>query len=244
MDLTVLGCSGGWPAAGRACSGYLLRHDDTALWVDAGTGSLPVLLEHTRLEALGATWISHLHTDHCGDLPAVYHAIVYGKARRDRLRLLGPPGLSDHIGRLVEGDPAEAFEVIELFDGRRDRLGAIAVESLAVSHGMPAFGLRVNADGRTFGYSGDTASCEAVTHIASATDLFLCQAFVSHPNAAEFSSVMSPTQAAVHAARGGADRLILTHLHPDTDPKTAVDAARRDFAGAVEAAEPGHRYSV
>ena len=45
MRLTVLGGCGAWPAAGQACSGYLVEHDGFRLLVDPGYATLPRLLE-------------------------------------------------------------------------------------------------------------------------------------------------------------------------------------------------------
>jgi ribonuclease BN (tRNA processing enzyme) len=52
MRLTVLGGCGGWPAAGLACSGYLVEHDGFQLLIDPGYATLPRLLE--VLDAAGA----------------------------------------------------------------------------------------------------------------------------------------------------------------------------------------------
>src|SRR5436190_1050757 len=68
MELRVLGCAGGWPAAGRACSGYLAGDGRTRVWLDAGAGTLAELVRHTALAGVDALWISHLHPDHCADL--------------------------------------------------------------------------------------------------------------------------------------------------------------------------------
>ena len=47
MELTVLGASGSYGARfGGACSGYLLRDGDTAIWMDCGNGTFPLLQEH------------------------------------------------------------------------------------------------------------------------------------------------------------------------------------------------------
>ena len=52
MELTVLGCSGSYsaPPAG-ACSGYLLRDGDTAIWMDCGNGSFTNLQRQHRIRA-------------------------------------------------------------------------------------------------------------------------------------------------------------------------------------------------
>ena len=44
MRLTVLGGCGGWPAAGLACSGYLVEHDGFRLLIDPGYATVPRLL--------------------------------------------------------------------------------------------------------------------------------------------------------------------------------------------------------
>ena len=43
MKLTVLGCNGPYPAAGGACSGYLLETGDTRVLLDCGAGALAAL---------------------------------------------------------------------------------------------------------------------------------------------------------------------------------------------------------
>jgi len=40
MKLTVLGCCGPYPAAGGACSGYLLEEDGYRVLIDCGNGVL------------------------------------------------------------------------------------------------------------------------------------------------------------------------------------------------------------
>jgi hypothetical protein len=45
MRLSVLGGCGAWPAAGQACSGYLVEQDGFRLLVGHGYATLPRLLE-------------------------------------------------------------------------------------------------------------------------------------------------------------------------------------------------------
>ncbi len=76
MRLTVLGGCGGWPAAGLACSGYLVEHDGFRLLVDPGFATTPILLEHLDAHELDAVYVSHAHPDHCADLNPLLRARV------------------------------------------------------------------------------------------------------------------------------------------------------------------------
>ena len=68
MRLTVLGGCGAWPAAGQACSGYLLEQDGFRLLVDPGYAIVPRLLELIDAAEVDAVLVSHGHPDHRADL--------------------------------------------------------------------------------------------------------------------------------------------------------------------------------
>ena len=57
MRLTVLGGGGGFPAAGLACSGYLVEHDGFRLLIDPGYAIVPRLLEVTDAAAVDAVLV-------------------------------------------------------------------------------------------------------------------------------------------------------------------------------------------
>ena len=48
MRITVLGGCGAWPAAGAACSGFLVEEEGFLLLLDAGYATLPRLLEDRK----------------------------------------------------------------------------------------------------------------------------------------------------------------------------------------------------
>ncbi len=75
--MTVLGSSGTYAGAHGACSGYLLRTDDTTVMLDAGPGTLANLQQHVPLEGLDAIVLSHCHPDHWLELPVMRNAFRY-----------------------------------------------------------------------------------------------------------------------------------------------------------------------
>jgi ribonuclease BN (tRNA processing enzyme) len=247
MDVRVLGSSGGWPAAGGACSGYLVSDRETRIWLDAGAGTLAELLRHVTLRDVDALWISHLHPDHCSDLGLVRNILAYGHGRGGRtLPVFGPPGWHRWLASAVPDLPATqgAFEVRDLQDGSSSLIGDLRLSPRAVRHGIATFGCRIESDRGVFAYSADSAPCDALVDLARGADLFLCESFRSVPEADEFKTVMTPEEAGSLATAAQVRRLLLTHLHPDADPTTAVARARTTYAGPVNVARQGVVYPV
>jgi ribonuclease BN (tRNA processing enzyme) len=246
VELRVLGCCGGWSAAGRPCSGYLLTTARVRVWVDAGSGTFAELLRYTGLADLDAVWISHLHPDHVVDVTQAWQAIRYGGARpAGPLPVYGPPGWAARVGALLPEPASAAFDVRELRGGQTTVHGDVELTALAVPHDVPAFGLRAVAGGRVLAYSGDCGDGPDVEAVAAGADLFLCEAHRALPGEPDPpGTVKTPEQAGRAAARAGARSLVLTHLHPAADPNPARDRAAGAFPGPVAVAEPGASYEV
>jgi ribonuclease BN (tRNA processing enzyme) len=246
VRLRVLGTSGGWPAAGRACSGYLLQGGSGLLAIDAGSGTLVELLRHASLRELDAWWISHLHADHCSDLSAVFHALAYGKQRDSRLLVFGPPGWTDWLDATVgvAGAATSVFQPVELTEGAFHEVAGLALTATETRHDPRTFGLRVAAEGQVLAYSADTGECPQLVRLARDADLFLCEAFRSWPGALQTPTSLTPQQAGMVAQLADVHRLLLTHLHPDADPEFAAAKAAEYCSGPVGVAQPGQVYDL
>jgi ribonuclease BN (tRNA processing enzyme) len=205
MRMTVLGGCGAWPAAGQACSGYLVEHDGFRVLVDPGYAVVPRLLELVAAEDVDAVLLSHGHPDHCADLNPLLRA------------------------RVLNGGAPSAFTAGESFE-----VGPLRVDTWPLPHSVPNAGLRLEAGGRVLAYTGDTGPSAAIVELARAADLFLAEAsFAEQVPASAASYLSSARQAGEAAAAAGAGRLLLTHLLPGTDPDQAEDAARRTWDGEL-----------
>ena len=72
MRITVLGCSGSVVGPDSPASGYLITAPDTPpLVVDFGGGVLGALQRHADPNTVHVL-LSHLHADHCLDLPGLF----------------------------------------------------------------------------------------------------------------------------------------------------------------------------
>jgi ribonuclease BN (tRNA processing enzyme) len=84
MQLTVLGARSGMPADGQPSSGYLVESAPAGARVllDCGPGIATALTARTRVEALDAVVVSHMHADHCYDLLPLGKALLHARAAR------------------------------------------------------------------------------------------------------------------------------------------------------------------
>jgi ribonuclease BN (tRNA processing enzyme) len=90
--VTVAGIELFDPAAGRACSSYLVEFPRDAIVADLGTGRFSNLLRTARSIDIDAVVISHMHADHFIDVVPMRYALKYGDARARSKPLYLPPG--------------------------------------------------------------------------------------------------------------------------------------------------------
>ena len=241
MRLTVLGGCGGWPAAGLACSGYLVEHDGFRLLIDPGYATLPRLLAVADAADVDAVLVSHGHPDHCADLNPLLRARVLAETGAEPLPVYAPPGALGPVLALDRpGMLDDAVRLREFDPGDRLTVGPFGVRSWLLPHWLPNAGIRLAADGQSLAYTGDTGPSPDLVSLADGADILLAEA--THPwqvpgGDARFLS--SARQAGAVAAQAGVGRLILTHLWPGTNPEHAIEAAAEGYPGPIAVASGG-----
>jgi ribonuclease BN (tRNA processing enzyme) len=244
MELTVLGCYGPYPAAGGACSGYLLEEDGCRILIDCGNGALSRLQQHVSFKKLDAVLVSHLHSDHIADLLIMRYGLDMALARGERsvpLPLYAPPEPAEECRRLPYKN---AYRLEPLSAGEPLQIGPFSFTFQETVHALPCLAMRVEARSGILVYSGDTEYYPDLADFARGADLFLCEAnFQNDDMSQNPPNHLSAAQAAQIAAEAGAGRLVLTHLHPERDSSLSLQEAAVQFQ-AVEAAQEGVRYPV
>ena len=241
MRLTVLGGCGGWPAAGLACSGYLVEQDGFRLLIDPGYATLPRLLTVADATEVDAVLVSHGHPDHCADL----NPLLRSRAMRDvpppALPVLAPRGALGPVLALDRpGVLDDAIALREFTPGDRLEVGPFAVRSWLLPHWMPNAGLRLEAGGQVLAYTGDSGPSPLLAELARGADVFLAEATEPWQLAGSEARYLSTArQAGAVAREAGSGRLVLTHLWPGTDPDEAVRAAAGSYSGEIAVASPG-----
>ena len=243
MELTVLGSAGTWPPGGGATCGYLLSHEGSHLWLDAGTGTFANLQLHIEVRDIAAIVITHGHPDHFVDVVPAFYARHYGGLGDPGLPFYSPEGFTNLLSLLVSEDGrdvmGQAFAFQTLVDGDRVQVGPFDIQAYEMRHvGVVALGYRIRAGDAVLAYTGDTGPCDAVIEMARDADVLMAEA--SYQDASELLPFhLSARQAAEHAKAANVGRLLLTHILPTLDPAVSLAEARSAFDGSVEIAEQG-----
>jgi ribonuclease BN (tRNA processing enzyme) len=242
FDLTVLGSAGSHTGPGRACSGYLLRADDTQLLVDCGNGSSANLQRITRPDELDGILITHRHVDHCVDLIGMFYALRFHPDGPRDIHLYAAPEVVDVLTGLLSKDSAlefrEVFNVHEVTGGDTFDVGPLHVELADAVHPVPTVSAKVSAEGRSVVYSADTAGSDELVELARGTDLFLCEATWQGDTRGYPPGMHLTARGAGRLARQAeVRRLVLTHILGSLDRSISLEQAAEVFPGDVTLAE-------
>jgi ribonuclease BN (tRNA processing enzyme) len=304
MRLTILGGCGAWPAAGRACSGYLVEQDGFRLLIDPGYATVPHLLELIPAGLVDAVFVSHGHPDHCADLNPLLRARTLHASRGRTLDTSQAPTLDasqtptsaapqtpaldasqtptpdadasapTRDARTPDADPAaraayadlptplpvyslpgavdavlaldrpgmltDAYVLHEFTAGDGFEIGPFRVQTRLLPHWLPNAGVRLTAGSTALAYTGDTGPSQEVVSLARGADLLLAEAsYVDMVPEDSRQYLTSARQAGRQATEAGVERLLLTHLFPDTDEAAARSAAAAGYSGEIDIATSG-----
>jgi len=215
----------------------LLYEGRARILLDCGYAVPHALWRTTRdPEALDAVYLSHGHADHCFGLPAL---LVWMRVagRRGPLRLLGGPGASAWLPRVLELgypgalDPSRSFPLIvdELGPDVPYPIDGLTLRAAPSAHSVPNHAVRIDEPGTSVAYSGDGAPTAATTELFRGVHHLVHECYGPAPAApghASFEEVIScAVEAAVrevhlvHVSRQDADRtrvreLVTSHRGP------------------------------
>jgi ribonuclease BN (tRNA processing enzyme) len=240
VKLTVLGCSGSYPAAGGACSGYLVDDGSTRVWLDAGSGTLANLQRHVELGQVDAIVLSHEHPDHWADLEG-WHNVLRFVLLRQGFPVYAPTGLRQHT--YDEMSPWVSWN--DVASGDTVRVGTFDLTFSRTDHGPETLAVRVDAPGSatSLGYTADTGPEWSVEALGPGLNCVLCEATV--PLALEGQiQHLSARQAGESARAAGAANLVLTHLWPTLDAARTWAEGSEAFGAPVDVAEVGRTFEL
>jgi ribonuclease Z len=284
LKVILLGTRGG-PAidAQRPGNGTLVIAGREMLLFDCGRDASAAI---TRMAILPAdvtkVFLTHLHSDHVVGLPELYLFPWATQGRSTPLQVWGPDGTKSmmehlekafafdiHIRRDVdEKFSADGIKVVatDVREGVVYRANGVTVTAFLVDHApiVPAFGYRIEYQGRSVVLSGDTRVSDNLIKFAKGADLLIHEVGMSK----EDPRLAGPLDERVPGARG-TRRQLKSIVEHHTDPAeagivfekvkpklamfshytggvtaTALPLVRQNYSGPLEFGEDGMTIDV
>lgn len=195
--VTLLGTGSPAPVMNRFGPGVLIQVGGKNLLIDSGRGTTQRLWQAgLKLGQVDAVFLTHLHSDHVVGLPDLWLTgwleAAYAQ-RKGPLVVYGPAGTQNMMNGLQQAfawdiqariadqnlsPEAIKSTVTEVQPGQIYALDGVKVTAIEVNHGEllhPAFGYRIDYEGRSVTISGDTRFSENLIKHATGTDLLIHQ---------------------------------------------------------------------
>ena len=187
VSVRFLGSGDAFGSGGRFQACIHVRTAGSNLLLDCGASSV-IAMKRFGVDpaSIDAILISHVHGDHFGGIPFFILDAQFISKRDKPLLIAGPPGIEERVRMAQEAlftNSSKAEQKFELgFSEWQDRvpveITGVRVTPFEVVHGSgaPPFALRLEAQGRTVAYSGDTEWTPALIDASRDADLFICEA--------------------------------------------------------------------
>jgi ribonuclease BN (tRNA processing enzyme) len=273
IALQVLGSGGPVADDARASTAYLVWIDGKSrLMIDAGGGSFLRFGEaQARFTDLDFVGLSHFHTDHSADFPALLKSGYFTNRERE-LVVAGPggnsrfPGLRTYLDSMLNPDDGAYAYLGGYLDGSGGLVkieavevdasdpitvyehGDITVDALHVPHGIvPALAFRVTIEEESLVFSSD----QSLGNPAFETFAAHASTLVMHmplPEAATSGTTLHAVPSRIGEFAGAAQpgMLVLSHFMARSlrDFDTNVDLVRAGYDGDIIVAEDLACYSL
>ena len=232
LECTILGKHGPYPEPGGACSGYLIKKEDSFFLFDMGAGAFGRLMENIDPEIIEGIFISHWHGDHCSDLLVFdYYLSSLNNKTPTTIPLYGPIDDTSPVYNHVKSSPYFSFHQVKAGDEVTTSKGVVKVGP--TGHPVPGVGYRIDG----WVYSGDTNLVQGLEEFIREADLWLACGCVLSADWQEKGPHLSGEKAAELAQRAGVKSLVLTHLKPVVDGDSLLQEAKALFPESFLAEE-------
>ena len=253
MKVTLLGTGTPVPMMRRFGPSILVQAGGNNFVFDCGRGATQRLAQiNVRPAQTDKFFLTHLHSDHVVGIPDLW-LTGWIMGREIPFRIWGPSGTSEMMGHLEKAYQADIHvrrDIDEKFAAEGIRVVATDIEqgvayeadgvnitAFEVDHGhvKPAFGYRIDYEGRSVVLSGDTRYSENLIEYAQGADLLIHE-------------VVAPETVIARRAADGRDpgeseRIIEHHTTPEevgdifskVKPKLAVYSHIVGAIGSTEA---------
>ena len=221
VEIRFVGSGDAFGSGGRFQTCIAIRTPEDLFLIDCGASSLVAMRQQQlRPRDVSKIFITHLHGDHFGGVPFFLLDAQFASKREAPLTIAGPPGLVERLEQAREVlfpgsskiNPGFEIRLVELKPRSPASLDGVQVTAFPAAHfsGAPSYSLRVEVEGKTFVYSGDTQWTDTLIEASAGADLFACECYAFDkdvPLHNNYASIME------NRSRMTCKRIIVTHMN-------------------------------
>lgn len=275
IEITLLGTGSPIPDPNRAGPSTLIRADGQVFLVDCGRGVLQrAAAIGVGAAGLSALLITHLHSDHIGDLGDLLITRWISTFAPDPapLPIIGPPGTAETVEATLKAfghdigyriahhadlNEPPAVEVHEHTQGPVWDRDGVTIRVAPTDHRpvAPTIGFRIESGSSSVVLAGDTVPCSGLDGLARGADALVHTVIrkdilgsIPQQRVRDVCDYHSSVQeAAATAARAGVGTLVMTHYVPALVPGQEEQwraLAAHEFGGRIELGDDLHRVEV
>ena len=275
IEITLLGTGSPIPDPNRAGPSTLVRTNGQTFLIDCGRGALQRMAAvGAGAAGLSALLLTHLHSDHVGELGdlLITRWITTFTPDPAPLPIIGPPGTAEmveatlaafrhdigyriaHHADLTEPPAVEVFEYTDGVVWDRD---GVTIRVAPTDHRpvAPTIGFRIETGSESVVLAGDTVPCDTLDGLARGADALvhtvIRKDIIDHIPQQRIKDICdyhsSVQQAAATAARAGVGTLVMTHYVPALVPGQEDQwraLAASEFGGRIELGDDLHRVEI
>jgi ribonuclease Z len=248
--LVVVGSGTVVPEGDRSGSSFFYEAGSARVLIDCGPAAVQSMARlRVPWQDLTDVVLTHFHTDHVGDLPALFFSLTYGlmpDTRETPLDVWGPPGVTGVFAGLEAalGDyftnPGFTVRVHEVGPGAEVRLeGGPFLRTHKTPHTPESQAVILDHGTGRIGYTGDSGPSTTLGGFLAGLTALACEC--SLPDHLVGDNHLSPASVARIAGEARPDVLLLTHIYPQFREASDVPGLVREagYHGNIEVARDG-----
>lgn len=210
MEVTVIGCQGGYPTIETGTSCYLIRDNNKNIVLDMGAGTLRDLQRYIDLKDIDSIIITHFHPDHYSDVMCLQQGYLIKKQLGEILKPLTIYCVNDDkYTEILKNDYGIDIKIID--EKTKFKIRKMEIDFLKTIHSAKGLSIRIKKDNKFLVYTSDTELHNELINFSKYADLLLAECSLYHENP-EIKGHMYPSAVKKLIEKSMCKKTILVHL--------------------------------
>ncbi len=216
----------------------MLEEDGFKLLIDIGASAVSIMQNYIDPDDINAAIISHYHPDHVADVGILQHIRLLSQ-KKEKPSVLPIYGHKEDERGYSYLEMNNVTKAIEYKADDTLEIGPFKVTFLKTVHPVVCYAMRIEAAGKVFVYTADSAYQDSFIHFSKEADLLVADTNFFHDLAGKTKVHMASVEVAKIAKEANVKSLLLSHLPEVGDLEVLKKEAAAIYTGEIALASKG-----